>query len=385
MLFKDVIFDEKIVGKQACAMLASKVRNNDGEYYAEYGCHDENFDIDAIFFDGYKDTKVFAYIGIPKGAEKDSVPGVVLVHGGLGKAEIGWVKKWNKEGFAAIAVDLYGDGPEDDDTNPYGTGKKKTPYAGKSPWDFNFDYKNAGMYYNIVSVIGASELLRRDERVDKERIGVVGISWGGITTLISSGVDDRFAFAASVYGCGFLNECRTYFHSAYDGEGDVAWDPANFAALAKMPILMLNGDSDKHFSVNSTSKTFGVVKNGHLGICHGLVHSQEVGDSLRQVYSFAKSVVMGGKPFVKITETKLGGGLLKLKLSDKNIKSAALYYLTEAEIGYGGEENVVWRRSEKYELSDSDIVFEIPDDATYFYATIEDGDENITSTRLLKA
>lgn len=55
-------------------------------------------------------TRVFAYYAAPEGV-KGKVPGMVLVHGGGGKAFPEWVELWNKRGYAAIAMDLAGHGP----------------------------------------------------------------------------------------------------------------------------------------------------------------------------------------------------------------------------------------------------------------------------------
>ena len=42
--------------------------------------------------------------------------------------------------------------------------------------------------------------------VDGNRVGIVGISWGGYLTCLAADLDPRFKFAISVYGCGFLGE-----------------------------------------------------------------------------------------------------------------------------------------------------------------------------------
>ena len=55
-------------------------------------------------------TRVFAYLGVP---ETDGLaPGVVLLHGGGGRAFRQWVELWNARGYAAIAMDFGGCGPD---------------------------------------------------------------------------------------------------------------------------------------------------------------------------------------------------------------------------------------------------------------------------------
>ncbi|MCM8530330.1 MAG: hypothetical protein NE330_04150, partial [Lentisphaeraceae bacterium] len=64
-----------------------------------------------------KTSRVFAYYATPgtlKGdtSQDKNLPGIVLVHGGGGRAFEAWVKLWASRGYAAIAMDLGGCGPE---------------------------------------------------------------------------------------------------------------------------------------------------------------------------------------------------------------------------------------------------------------------------------
>ncbi len=61
-------------------------------------------------------TSVFAYYASPSTLGSDTLqppyPGIVLVHGGGGKAFPEWAELWAKRGYAAIAMDLAGCGPD---------------------------------------------------------------------------------------------------------------------------------------------------------------------------------------------------------------------------------------------------------------------------------
>lgn len=78
-IFPDELFSETIKYQSATELL-----NNDGRFYDEYGLHNTKYSIDAIFYNGYKNTKVFAYVGIPKNRETEKLPAVVLLHDGWG-------------------------------------------------------------------------------------------------------------------------------------------------------------------------------------------------------------------------------------------------------------------------------------------------------------
>lgn len=383
------IFPEGILETPVSYELATEVLNNDGVPYTEYGLHDDNYDIDAIFYQGYKNTKVYAYIGVPKGATAENpVPAMVLVHGGIGKAERSWVQKWNDLGYAAIAMDLYGCGPEDDPDSYSGSGKKKTPYAGVAPWDFSADFENAGMYQTVVNVVNAHTLLRNTEGVDASKIGITGISWGGITTTIVSGVDNRFMFAIPVYGCGYLDQCKTYFGSSFTSPTkSIAWDPANFAAKAQMPVMLVNSDADAHFSINSSSLTYGVIKDAYLSIHHGLGHSQPAGDSIQQVYDFADNFFKGQNPYIRIESATAENGVLTANCtipSGTSITGVTMYYIKDAELPYGGGDNINWTAVTDYVEENGTITVNIPAGATYVYASVTDNNGAIMSTKFLK-
>lgn len=383
------IFPEDVLETSVTYELATNVLNNDGVNYAEYGQHDDQYDIDAIFYSGYNNTKVFAYIGIPKSATAESpVPAMVLVHGGIGKAEISWVKKWNDLGYAAIAMDLYGCGPEDDSASYSGSGKKKHPYAGVAPWDFSADFENAGMYQTVISVINAHTLIRSFDRVDSTRTGITGISWGGITTTTVCGVDNRFSFAIPVYGCGYLDQCKTYFGSKFDSASQsIAWDPANFAAKAEMPVMFVNSDADAHFSINSSSLSYGIVKDGYLSIHHGLSHSQGAGDSIQQVYDFADNFFNGRNPYIRINRATAENGVLTAECTiptGTSVAGVTMYYITDAELPANGGSNITWTAVTDYSENDGTITVNIPSGATYVYASVTDNNGAIMSTKFLK-
>ncbi len=51
------------------------------------------------------------------------------------------------------------------------------------------------MYHAVGQTILAANALRADSRVAADKVGVTGISWGGVISSITIGWDNRFAFA----------------------------------------------------------------------------------------------------------------------------------------------------------------------------------------------
>ena len=164
--------------------------------------------IKALYYDGFKNngvqTKIFAYMGFPEGASAENpVPAVVLLHGGGGFAFPQWVKVWNDRGYAAIAMCNTGYRPKDGNITSFYDSNDWTKVIpaqerrederilipdndGMS--SYNRDISCQWMYHAVGSAIMANNLLRADERVDSDKIGITGISWGGVITSMILGL-----------------------------------------------------------------------------------------------------------------------------------------------------------------------------------------------------
>ena len=388
------VFPEEVFEENTKYVPATQVLNSNGEYYADYSIHDDKYDIDAIFYDSVvgEQSKVFAYIGVPKGAtEENPVPAVVCVHGGAGVAFSEWVKLWNDRGYAAIAMTLTGDGP-DANPGPGGSGsfvsKFLHPYAGLHCWGeqaFRADLAQNSMYQNVLNVVRAHNVLRGYPGVDETKVGITGISWGGVTTTTVIGVDQRFLFAAPVYGAGYLDESETYFSNYFGSNKNTAeWDPANFAAQSDVPTLFVNSNSDEHFSINSTTKTAGVTKNSKISIHHRYGHNYTLGWGRQEIYTFADAMVKGYDPFITISGEKVENGVLTAKVEyPKGVSAASVttYYITTDTLPFGGKTAIDWKYVTSYETTEEGIKVSLPADATFCYASIKDNGGNIISTK----
>ncbi|MCQ2380179.1 MAG: prolyl oligopeptidase family serine peptidase [Victivallaceae bacterium] len=203
-----------------------------------------------------RETRVFAWYALPDGAdEKHPVPGIVLVHGGLGTAYAPWVKKWTDRGFAAIAVDQFCAIPKTDGS--YGNMKppKRHRYSGPVAEE-RFDHLDEPLadqwgYHSIAAVMLANTFLRNLPEVDETKVGITGISWGGYAAAIAAGVDPRYAFAMPVYGCGGFDTLALSEEYAQERRDKFSrlWDANRFLVSAKVPMLWTVGTRDFAFDV----------------------------------------------------------------------------------------------------------------------------------------
>ena len=142
--------------------------------------------------------------------------------------------------------------------------------------------ENMWMYHAVGQTILAANILRADERVDADKVGVTGISWGGVITSITIGYDNRFAFAIPIYGSGYLNESLAWMKDNFGGaETQELWLAQDNFDKVDMPVLWLCWNDDTCFSINSNSKSFlDTIKNNpetRISMINKMMHSHGCG------------------------------------------------------------------------------------------------------------
>ncbi len=289
--------------------------------------NEEAFYYAGLDYQGHK-TKVFAYTGFPAHASAArKVPGVVLVTGGGGTAFPLWVKAWNDEGFAAIAMDLEGQqptvsGPPSLLLSGHSLAGPKNSLFG----DVDKRIEDQWLYHAVADVYLAYSILASDYRVDKNHIGITGISWGGIVTSVAIGNADCFDFAIPVYGSGYLNTSKALYKSVYTDMVAKQWDASRWLRSIKTPTLWINGESDPIFSIDATTKSARATPDSRLTIIPGFQHGYVEGWSPREIFTFANSLARGGKGLVKILKQPTENDLtVEVDVSGSyGIKSAVL-------------------------------------------------------------
>ncbi len=275
-------------------------------------------DVRAIFYEGLpwkgNPTRVFAYYAIPKIESVEKVPAMVLVHGGGGSAFIPWVQLWVKRGYAAIAMDTcgcvsgggYENHPRHENGGPAGWGGFD---------QIDWPVADQWTYHAVADVILAHSLIRSFPEVDAEKTGITGISWGGYLTCIVAGVDNRFQFAAPVYGCGFLGENSAWIND-FEQLGTIRakqwlqlWDPSRYLPSAGMPMLWVDGTNDFAYPMDSLQKSYRLPA-GARTLCmrvrmpHG--HGGP-GENPEEIYAMAESLFHNKAPLARIVKSGRDG------------------------------------------------------------------------------
>lgn len=273
-----------------------------------------------------KATRVFAYLARPAAPEakpgasaSGKFPAIVLVHGGGGQAFRAWAEQWARRGYAALAMDLSGNGP----------GKVRMTNGGPPLGNSNVFVaadSEAGLrqgwtYHAVAAVIRGHSLLAALPEVDQTRIGLTGMSWGGYLTCIVAGLDHRFKVAVPVYGCGFLQDSshwKTEFIDSMKPESRILWtrfcDPSAYLPEVACPILFVNGTNDPRFFLDSHRRSYAAVPAGlaYLAITVGLKHGHKF--DLREVERFVDAALRGGPLPPRFGAPELVSGRARVRL-----------------------------------------------------------------------
>ncbi|MGJ8642413.1 MAG: alpha/beta hydrolase family protein [Luteolibacter sp.] len=304
-------------------------------------------EVKSVFIDGVdykgKPTRFFAHIGIPKKASsKSQVPAVVLIHGGGGTAMKQYVDKWNGHGYAAIMIATEGQ------TDQRASGKNavgkwaKHSAAGPARSGIYGDSKepitDQFMYHAVASTVLANSLIRSLPEVDENKVGVIGVSWGGIITSTVIGIDDRFAFAVPVYGSGHLFDVENHYGRALVKNElyKKVWDPMVRMDQAKMPTLWFSWPTDNIFPLDAQAKTYRASPAVRMIASKpGMGHGMGAGFNTPEPINFANSVFDGAPWCVQEKLAMTDNNAHVMFSTTKKLDKAIL--LSTTETGFAGK------------------------------------------------
>ena len=298
--------------------------------------------IQPIFFEGLsyqgKPTRVFAWLGLPA-KRSGKVPGVVLVHGGGGTAFKEWVQKWNEQGFAAISIAVEGQTDERIPEAPRGAPWKRHANAGPARNGIYGDsaepLTDQWMYHAVSATILANSLLRSLPEVDATRIGVCGISWGGIITSTVVGIDPRFAFGIPIYGSGALDRAPNQYGRALKDQAVYreVWEPLLRLPRTTMPLLWLTGPRDAHFPLDVQQASYRAAAGPRLvSVPFDMKHGHPPGWNPPDSYAFAKSIVETGRPWAREMSQEFRDGTARVAFeTTRTVNNASLIFKRDAD------------------------------------------------------
>lgn len=359
-----------------------------------------------LYFEGEKldgkPTEVFAYYCTPailrgSGVDKN-LPAVVCVHGGGGQAFAEWVELWASRGYAAIAIDWRGNGPDPVYENITPEMRKKLSHGKLSarkhlenggpehtPQTVSLAdgkaEKRAWAYFAVGAVVRAHSLIRSFPEVDANKTAVTGISWGGFLTCLVSGIDGRFKAAVPVYGCGYVCEKTDAFNwGGYTGAGTESqrrwielFDPSKSLEIETVPMFFVNSPVDPFYPLSIWTKSAKKAKNAQSLLISDLKHGHSQGWGVPEIEAFIASKI-GGKPFPKIGAISRSANIVKCQVG--KAQKAELFF-TDC---VGAKSSQYKWKSVPMKIENGIARAELPANARKFYITATDANGNRVST-----
>ena len=328
--------------------------------------------------------KTFCFYGVPKEGALGGNPAVVLVHGAGGNAFYRWVDEWTKRGYAAISIDINCTKFENEDLEH----RVKNEDAGElNIAGFNHLLKNpkdSWIYYSVSQIISANSFMRAQPFVDETRIGLVGISWGGVVSLIALSADQRFRLGSIIYSAGFITEDKlgeeTGIFEDYEKKRfyDSFFDARNYVKDISVPILFHSGLQDGAFTPFSRQRCCDLMTNEkHFALTKELYHDNESNFVNENVISFFDDCCFGKQKRAKV-EFILQDDLIAFT-SDKEVERVVLCYVDETYIPH----KTPWQELEGEADGKSGKV-KIPTAATAYICTVYYGEGLYTSSKLYR-
>ena len=355
----------------------------------------------ALFYEGLpyrgKPTRVFAYLGLPEHAPDERVPAMVLVHGGGGSAFLRWVKFWNSRGYAAISMDTCGKisgntkGNEQFGHYPY-------QWSGPAGWGgfatVNDPDEDHWMYHAVAAVVRANSLVRSLPDVDPDRVGLTGVSWGGIITCTAASIDDRFRFAAPVYGCGanftlapaWQENCGILGWENVDTWRS-KWDPINYLPQCTVPIHWLDGTNDPWFALPAIERCREAMRcESGATFRVRMVHTHgRVSEEADEIVALAGRYLRGGPALPQIVGMRRDGGCVSASLAADD-KMPAVRAVLDYTLDPPDRDGLWYSRkwaSAPAEIADGKVTAKLPDGAKAYYLNVETKDGVRTSSHVV--
>jgi cephalosporin-C deacetylase-like acetyl esterase len=277
-------------------------------------------------------VQIFGYFCYPKKQSK-KLPGILLSHGGGGSASLPRASSWARKGFAVLSIDLPGKGENRSGSRSTGPDMDVVNLLRTQP-DPSYNY----LIHAVAAARNGINFLSYRPEVDPERIGMIGLSWGGVLTLLTNGQDKRLKAAVNVFGAGYIPEGCTWsdWFDQMPAQDKTVWneylDPQNFLQTQHAPILFITGTNDHCYYLPTFQKSYAAVPGIKQYYLIPNLRHRFLASSTDPAFAWLSYYLKGGKPFPQIEsltpyQKTADRIVIPVKVSSTAaIKSVQLYY-----------------------------------------------------------
>ncbi len=314
--------------------------------------------------------RIFGYLSRPEGP--GPFPALLLISGFKQPARRDWAEHHAARGYVALVFDHLGRGP---DGQPLAD--SVIPVTEENTFEpFTRDVRSCAPFQTIAACLRGISLLDSLEDVDRSKIGVTGLSWGGVLCCIIPALDERIRCAVAVYGCGgislesgvlaFLNLMSASDHLRWS----LYFDPCNYLPWIRCPILLINGTNDPIYPFSIHRQSYLIVPGPkslsvRINMSHGYIHEWPWWQDSEV---FLDAHLKGGTPFPTITQTEFGPSRVAAQIASTSGSIEAYLCWTTSQAYYRDRP---WQ-AKVLPLEGSQISAELPPGTVAYYLAASD-------------
>jgi len=204
-----------------------------------------------------KPVRALAYVTIPVGADKP-LPALVSMRGFWGPSHKGNSVNYAREyGVVSLGVQI-----------PEGQTRAVWPDGFTEIADHEKDFEKSYFYLLAMAAMRGVSYLQSLPEVNAERIGITGVSRGGMAALIANGVDDRIRMALAVSATGLSPETVARVKASLEKnresvllmKSSLAFNPLDYARTQHGATFLIIGTQDQVFPYTDAVQTFAAVR-----------------------------------------------------------------------------------------------------------------------------
>jgi dienelactone hydrolase len=194
-------------------------------------------------------VRVFAIRGAPLAGAR--LPGILHIHGGGQTASLDWVRFWTKRGYVCVTFDYTGPWAGRKEFTDWGPIKQGNLTDAQGGLMFRPTARSSSFFHWALAARRALTLLSYHPKVDRDRLGIFGVSIGGTLCWIVAATDERVKTSVPIYGCGRNYDRRKTIWGFPELNRDLmlfnrVLAPEAYAASIRGPVLFLGATNDFH-------------------------------------------------------------------------------------------------------------------------------------------
>ncbi|MDW8238889.1 MAG: acetylxylan esterase [Acidobacteriota bacterium] len=209
---------------------------------------------------GQGPIRIHGFVAIPTGHAPGTLPALVYGHGAGDQADEE-VAKTLAAMLKAVTISFSGPGQG----RSTGAPSQWRNWLNTIP-----DIRRSWLYQYAYSAMRAVTYLTTLPAVNRQKIGMTGISAGGLMTWIANGVDDRLAAAYPIMATGDFRrslEAGSWVSLLMSETGltpesppvlafERYLDPIHYVGRQHAPVMLINGAQDEFFPITTTRSTY---------------------------------------------------------------------------------------------------------------------------------